>query len=131
MSQLELDYPAVKFVYMTGHLDGTGGDGNLNNRNEQIRIYCRENNKLLYDFASIESYHPDGDTNYMLLNANDGCYYDSDGNGSQDSNWAIDWQDSHTEDVDWYNCSSAHSQPLNANLKAYAAWNLWALIASL
>ena len=28
--------------------------------------------------------------------------------------------------VDWYKCSSAHSQPLNANLKAYAAWWLWA-----
>ena len=131
MSQLESDYPGVKFVYMTGHLDGSGEDGNLNSRNEQIRNYCRENNKLLYDFANIESYHPDGDTDYMLLNANDGCYYDSDGNGSQDANWAIEWQNSHIEGEDWYNCSSAHSQPLNANLKAYAAWNLWVLIASL
>ncbi len=131
MSQLESDYPGVKFVYMTGHLDGSGEDGNLNIRNEQIRNYCIENNKLLYDFANIESYHPDGDTDYMLLNANDGCYYDSDGNGSQDANWAIEWQNSHIEGVDWYNCSSAHSQPLNANLKAYTAWNLWALIASL
>ena len=25
----------------------------------------------------------------------------------------------------------AHIQPLNANLKAYAAWNLWTLLASL
>jgi len=131
MSQLESDYPSVKFVYMTGHLDGSGENGNLNVRNEQIRNYCRENNKLLYDFANIESYHPDGDTDYMLLNANDGCYYDSDGNGSQDANWATEWQNSHLEGVDWYNCSSAHSQPLNANLKAYAAWSLWALIANL
>jgi len=131
MSQLESDYPSVKFVYMTGHLDGSGENGNLNVRNEQIRNYCRENNKLLYDFANIESYHPDGDTDYMLLNANDGCYYDSDGNGSQDANWATEWQNSHLEGVDWYNCSSAHSQPLNANLKAYAAWNLWVLIARL
>lgn len=129
MSQLEEDYPNIKFVYMTGHLDGSGVDGNLNLRNEQIRKYCRENRKILYDFADIESYDPDGNINYMLLNANDGCYYDSDGNGSRDANWAVDWQNSHTVNVDWYNCGSAHSQPLNANLKAYAAWALWTSIA--
>ena len=131
MSQLESDYPGVNFVYMTGHLDGSGEVGNLNIRNEQIREYCREHNKLLYDFADIESYDPGGDTDYMSLNANDGCYYDSDGNGSRDANWAIEWQNSHMEGVDWYDCSSAHSQPLNANLKAYAAWNLWTLLAGL
>jgi len=31
--------------------------------------------------------------------------------------------------VDWYRCGSAHSQPLNANRKAYAAWWLWARLA--
>ena len=67
----------------------------------------------------------------MLLDANDGCFYDSDDNGSQDTNWAMEWQNSHEENVDWYNCGSAHSQPLNANLKAYAAWNLWVYIVSL
>jgi hypothetical protein len=131
MTQLESDYPNVRFVYMTGHLDGSGEEGNLHLRNEQIRSYCRENNKLLYDFASIESYDPDGTINYMLLSANDGCYYDSDGNSSRDANWAIEWQNTHTEGVDWYQCSSAHSQPLNANQKAYAAWYLWVLIARL
>jgi len=131
MNQLESDYPNVHFVYMTGHLDGSGEQGNLNVRNQQIRNYCSENNKLLYDFADIESYEPGGNTNYMQMNANDGCYYDSNGDGFRDANWAIDWQNSHTEGIDWYNCSSAHSQPLNANLKAYAAWNLWVLIADL
>jgi len=131
MNKLEIDYPDVHFVYMTGHLDGSGEEGNLNVRNEQIRKYCTENNKLLYDFADIESYDPDGNTNYMLMNANDACDYDSDGDGSRDANWAINWQNSHTENTDWYNCSSAHSQPLNANLKAYVAWHLWVLIASI
>ena len=131
MNQLEIDYPDVHFVYMTGHLDGSGEEGNLNVRNEQIRKYCTENNRLLYDFADIESYDPDGNSNYMLMNANDACDYDSDGDGSRDANWAVNWQNSHTENTDWYNCSSAHSQPLNANLKAYAAWNLWVSIASL
>ena len=127
MSGLEDDFPGVIFVYMTGHLDGTGISGNLNIRNEQIREYCKANKKFLYDFADIESYDPDGNY-YLDKNANDGCYYDSDSNGSLDANWAINWQNSHTEGVDWYNCSSAHSQPLNANMKAYAAWHLWANI---
>ena len=45
------------------------------------------------------------------------------------ANWATEWQNAHTQGTDWYNCSSAHSQPLNANQKAYAAWWLWARLA--
>ena len=128
MSQLEIDFSDVNFVYMTGHLDGTGLTGNLHLRNEQIRNYCKANNKYLFDFADIECYDPDGNY-YGDKNLNDACNYDSDGNGSLDGNWAIEWQNSHTEGIDWYQCSSAHSQPLNANQKAYAAWWLWATIA--
>lgn len=129
MSALERDYPQVKFVYMTGHLNGGGAAGNVNVRNNQIRAYCRTNNKILYDFADIESYGPGGTTNYMELFANDNCDYDSDGNGSLDRNWATEWQTAHTENVDWYDCSAAHSQALNGNRKAYAAWYLWARLA--
>ena len=128
MNGLENDYPGVKFVYMTGHLDGTGLNGNLNQRNEQIRNYCLTNGKILYDFADIESYDPEG-IYYLDKDANDNCDYDSDGNGSLDKNWAVDWQNSHILNVDWFNCSAAHSQPLNGNLKAYAAWWLWAKLA--
>ena len=55
MNALERDHPNVHFVYMTGHLDGTGLRGNVHRRNEQIRAYCRTNNKILYDFADIET----------------------------------------------------------------------------
>lgn len=128
MTQLEEDFPGVRFVYMTGHTDGTGVSGNLHIRNEQIRKYCRENNKILFDFADIESYDPDG--NYYLDKAvNDGCHYDSDGNGSRDKNWAESWQNTHKLNEDWFHCSSAHSQPLTANMKAYAAWYMFARIA--
>ncbi len=126
MSGLELSFPQVKFVYMTGHLDGTGLTGNLHLRNEQIREYCRQNGKYLYDFADIESYDPDGNY-YADKNANDNCDYDSDGNGSLDRNWATEWQNAHPGM--WYSCGAAHSQPLNANRKAYAAWWLWAKLA--
>lgn len=130
MSQLEIDYPNVLFVYMTGHLDGTGAGGNLNVRNQQIRDYCTANGKILYDFADIESFDPDGLVNYMALNCNDYCAYDSNGDGTRDSNWALDWQSSHTENVDWYSCSAAHSLSLNGNRKAYAAWSLWVALAN-
>ena len=71
MNDLEQDYPDVTFVYMTGHLVGTGETGNLHLRNEQIRAFVRTNNGVLFDFADIESYDPDG--NYFLdLDADDG-----------------------------------------------------------
>ncbi len=137
MSALEAQYPSVKFVYMTGHLDGSGAAATLNQRNEQIRNYVRTNNKILYDFADIESYDPDGLVNYMEKRANDGCFYDSNGDGYTDDvndrNWAKDWQNAHmaTKGIDWYDMSPlpAHTQALNGNLKAYAAWALWARLA--
>jgi len=128
MTDLESDYPGVMFVYMTGHLDGTGLEGNLHLRNEQIRNYCDDNDKILYDFADIECYDPDG-TYFGDKIPNDACAYDTNNDGSRDGNWAIEWQDSHAVDTDWYECSSAHSEPLNANQKAYAAWWLWARLS--
>lgn len=126
MNQLEQDYPDVKFVYMTGHLNGTGGLGNVNQRNQQIRNYCVANNKILFDFADIESYDPDGATNYMLLNADDGCNYSN-------GNWATQWiaaNPSHDLTTLATNCGGcAHSETLNCVLKGRAVWWLWARLA--
>ena len=125
MTQLEADYPNVKFVYMTGHTD-IWDDADNKAANRMIRDYCISNDKILYDFADIEHYDPDG-TYFEYVT--DSCdYYDGPG-GSLLGNWATQWQAQHTEGVEWFNCSSAHSQPLNANLKAYAAWWLWAELA--
>lgn len=129
MDGLQRDFRNVTFVHMTGHLDGTGAAGNLNVRNNQIRSHCLASGEVLYDFADIESYDPDGLTNFMTLGAYDGCEYDGNGDGSPERNWAIEWQKSHTEGVDWFPCVAEHSQPLNGNLKAYAAWWLWARLA--
>lgn len=158
MSELERDYPEVMFIYMTGHLNGTGVDSTLNKHNEIIREYCREYHKNLYDFADIESYDPDG-ADFISRLGDDGCNYDANDNGvtetdgagaalpvNGDANWAIEWQESHLQfdpDLDenndgltdsqpearWYFSTSAHTRPLNANLKAYAAWWLWARLA--
>ena len=121
MSQLESEYPNVKFVYMTGHADGSGLSGNLHLRNQQIRNYCIANNKVLYDFYDIECYNPDN-IYFGDKNVSDDCSYTG-------GNWAIEWQSTHIEGVDWYNCSAAHTQPLNGNQKAYTAWWLWARLA--
>ena len=123
MNQLELDYPHVTFVYMTGHLDGTGDDGNLNIRNNQIRDYCTANNKILFDFADIESYDPDG--NYFLnLAANDECNYWLDG---VQHNWADEWCAANPGECE--SCSCAHSRCLNCQLKGRAFWHMMARIA--
>jgi hypothetical protein len=125
MAQLEADYPNVKFVYMTGHAD-IWDDADNKAANQMIRDYCTSHDKILYDFADIEHYDPDGT---FFEYVNDSCdYYDGAG-GNLLGNWATEWQAQHTEGVDWYDCSSAHSQPLNANRKAYAAWWLWAELA--
>ena len=133
MSTLEDDFPNVRFVYMTGHVEAgqQWGEGTTWShmhymRAKQIRDYCVANNKILYDFADIESWDPDGNW-YGDKLVDDACNYDSNGDGATDRNWAIDWQNAHPGQ--WYNCESAHSQPLNANLKAYAAWWLWARLA--
>ena len=132
MSQLETQYPNVKFVYMTGHLDGGGAAGNLNLRNEQIRTYCRNNGKILFDFADIESYDPDRAQNYMTLRGTDNCDYYQ---GTTLRNWATIWTAGHPADELTLTgnriCSSccAHSQALNCVQKAGAAWWLWARLA--
>ena len=126
MNGLERDFRGVRFIYMTGHLDGTGLNDNLHLRNEQIRTYCVANSKSLFDFADIECYDPDG-VYFGGKIPNDNCDYDSNGDGVREANWAVEWQDAHPGR--WYQCSAAHSQPLNGNLKAYAAWWLWARLA--
>jgi hypothetical protein len=133
MSQLEADYPNVKFVYMTGHLEGEGAvltPGTTYYSNEQIRRYCRDNNKILFDFADIESYDPDG-VDVLRKGATDECLYDPDGAEPyvQTQNWATEWQAAHVLGVDWYDCSPAHTEAVNGNFKAYAAWYLYARLA--
>ncbi len=96
------------------------------NANQIIRDYCRTYNKVLLDFADIESYDPDG--RYYPF-PHDNCDYYASRTGSRQGNWAQEWQNSHALGVDWYASSAAHSQPLNANQKAYAIWWLWGRLA--
>jgi hypothetical protein len=57
MSTLESEFPNVTFVYMTGNAQTVFESGyNRYLRNEQIRQYCRNNNKVLFDFEDLDSW---------------------------------------------------------------------------
>lgn len=111
MNQLEQDYPNVIFIYMTGHTDGSGESGTLNINNQIIRDYAEANNKILFDFADIESWDPDG--NY---------YPDT----SDDCGWCTTWCASHTCE-DCGDC--AHSHCFNCYQKGKAFWWMMARMA--
>lgn len=136
----------ITFVFMTGHTNNDTQkrpDENIRTfeANKKIRIHCIKKKRVLYDFFDIESYDPDGkyfgdgqseprDNAYGLYTGKhkleDDCSYNS-SNGR--GNWALEWQASHKEGVDWWASGAAHSQHLNGNRKGFAAWWLWARLA--
>ncbi|MBP7462582.1 MAG: hypothetical protein KBA26_14955, partial [Candidatus Delongbacteria bacterium] len=135
INQLETAYPGIRFVYMTGHLDGGGREGNLHVMNERIRRYCSAHNKILFDFADIESYDPGGQVNFMELYATDGCEYDRNGDGNPwgDGNWATEWlaanPGSELAQLAAGCGDCAHSERLNCVLKGRAVWWMLARLA--
>lgn len=116
MASLEAEYPSVTFIYMTGHLDGEGPSGTLYANNNTIRSYCAANNKVLFDFADIESYDPDN------------TYYPS---GSDACEWCYTWCASHTcpagTCVNDSTCQ--HSHCFNCYNKGKAFWWLMARLS--
>lgn len=55
ITRLEEEFPDVIFVYMTGNAQSQ--ENNRYQRNNQIREYCRNNNKVLFDFADLDCWY--------------------------------------------------------------------------
>ena len=58
MNAFETSFPGMRFILMTGHTDG--GSLTLQQNNDQVRQWAADNGKVLFDFADIESWDPDG-----------------------------------------------------------------------
>ena len=55
MTNLEDEFPNVTFIYMTGNAQSN--ERNRYNRNQQIRQYCQNNKKVLFDFADLDCWY--------------------------------------------------------------------------
>ena len=136
------EYPAVDFIFMTGHAQGQGEDttpDSVHYNNELIRAHCAANSRWLFDFADIEAYDPDG-TYFWDQAMMDNLNY------TGGNNWGVEWcaanQGSELEQlttgigVSGYDgcqgcahSSSPQEANLNCVLKGRATWWLWARLA--
>ncbi len=121
MADFEDEFPEMRFILMTGHTDGSYETGNLNLRNQQVRDFATSNGMVLFDFADIESYNPDG-VGFLEL----GCEDDADYDGG---NWASEWCTANPGHELCDSCSCAHSTSIVCNLKGRAFWWMMARLA--
>lgn len=121
MSQFETQYPSIRFIYMTGHTDGTGPGDDLYRHNDMVRQHVQDHNKVLFDFADIETYDPLGGGPY-LNNSEGTC------------TWCASFCASHPEYCSDLPGSCAHSSSpaearLFCKLKGNAFWWMMARLA--
>lgn len=107
MSTLEGEYPDVTFVYMTGNAQADGEEGyNRFQRNNQIRQFCEDNDRYLFDFADID------------------CWYGGEQNTYNYQDMAIPSEHPH-----YYGDEAGHTTYASCENKGAALWWLLALIA--
>ncbi len=121
MSGFETEYPAMRFILMTGHTDGTGPGGDLYRHNDMVRQYARDHDMVLFDFADIETYDPLGGGPYL-------------NNGEGTCTWCEDFCAAHPEYCASLPDTCTHSDSLPqaqlfCKLKAHAFWWMMARLA--
>lgn len=123
MTALQAEFPAMRFVLFTGHTDGTNTPDTpktLKYNNARVRAYAAAHDMVVYDFEDIESWSPDGATQYPTTGNPDGA-----------CNWCQSWCDAHPADcadlAEMDGC--AHTHKLNCVLKAKAYWWMMARLA--
>jgi hypothetical protein len=119
LNQFEAEFPNMRFIYMTGHTDGTTG-GTLARNNQMVRDYVNAHGKVLFDFEDIDSHDPAG--NYYPNNEEAVC------------TWCDDWCASHPGDCANLPYDCAHSdyteaQRFTCKLKGNAFWWMMARLA--
>jgi len=119
LAQLESEYPGVRFIFYTGHTDGSEPGSDLWRHNNMVRDYVAANDKVLFDFADIESYDPDG---VFYPTASDAC------------EWCEDWCNAHPtafacQNLPQPDSECAHTHGLQCTLKGQAFWWLMARLA--
>jgi hypothetical protein len=60
LDALGQEFPDVTFIYMTGPGDEEYNGVNRTERNQQIRDFCRDHGKILYDFEDLDV-HAEGE----------------------------------------------------------------------
>ena len=134
MEMLISQYPNMYFIFMTGHAEGSPFPGNeelARQRAQIITDFCDDSGYFCLDYYDIDTH--DMDDNYWP-DADDNGY-----SGTYGGNFYQDWQDAHSEGVDWFNnirensntvFPGAHNtQHITANRKAYAMWWILARLA--
>ena len=119
MNQFESEYPNIRFIYYTGHTDGSAPGNTLWQHNNMVRQYVQNNQKVLFDFADIESYDPAGN---FYPTASDGCDWCG--------GWCLDHPSNfECQDLPETDSECAHTNGLQCTLKGQAFWWLMARLA--
>lgn len=116
LTQLRARNPNILFVLYTGHTDGSTPGSVLWRNNSLVRQHVNQNGGVLFDFADIESYDPDGN---FFPNGSDAC------------EWCADWC---SANPNHFSCQSIpegceHTHGLQCTLKAQAFWSLMARLS--